>query len=419
MLTGAPRGTKDVLPSSVRAWRYVEQIMREVCREFGYREIRTPIFEHTELFQRGIGDDTDVVDKEMYTFIDRGGRSVTLRPENTAAVVRSFVENKMYGENLPFKVFYIGPMFRYDRPQAGRLRQFHQFGVEAIGSDAAVTDAECIMLAMTVLKKMGLKDLKLKINSVGCPKCRPTYRKALQDFFRPHIAEMCADCQNRIDKNPMRLLDCKEEKCKAIAVGAPKVTDYLCKNCQKHYGKVKELLTAAGVEYEEDSNLVRGLDYYTKTAFEIQYTPLGAQSAVAGGGRYDGLVEEIGGPAMSGIGFAMGMERVLIALEKQELLPKATDDLDVFAVVPDEKDLPKAFSLVNKLREAGVSADLDSMGRSFKAQMKQANRLAAKKVIILGADELSRGAVVLKNMADSKQEEVAMDKLLTAIQEEK
>jgi len=419
LLTGAPRGTKDVLPSSVRAWRYVEQIMREVCREFGYREIRTPIFEHTELFQRGIGDDTDVVDKEMYTFIDRGGRSVTLRPENTAAVVRSFVENKMYGENLPFKVFYIGPMFRYDRPQAGRLRQFHQFGVEAIGSDAAVTDAECIMLAMTVLKKMGLKDLKLKINSVGCPKCRPTYRKALQDFFRPHIAEMCADCQNRIDKNPMRLLDCKEEKCKAIAVGAPKVTDYLCKNCQKHYGKVKELLTAAGVEYEEDSNLVRGLDYYTKTAFEIQYTPLGAQSAVAGGGRYDGLVEEIGGPAMSGIGFAMGMERVLIALEKQELLPKATDDLDVFAVVPDEKDLPKAFSLVNKLREAGVSADLDSMGRSFKAQMKQANRLAAKKVIILGADELSRGAVVLKNMADSKQEEVAMDKLLTAIQEEK
>jgi len=317
LLTGAPRGTKDVLPSSVRAWRYVEQIMREVCREFGYREIRTPIFEHTELFQRGIGDDTDVVDKEMYTFIDRGGRSVTLRPENTAAVVRSFVENKMYGENLPFKVFYIGPMFRYDRPQAGRLRQFHQFGVEAIGSDAAVTDAECIMLAMTVLKKMGLKDLKLKINSVGCPKCRPTYRKALQDFFRPHIAEMCADCQNRIDKNPMRLLDCKEEKCKAIAVGAPKVTDYLCKNCQKHYGKVKELLTAAGVEYEEDSNLVRGLDYYTKTAFEIQYTPLGAQSAVAGGGRYDGLVEEIGGPAMSGIGFAMGMERVLIALEKQ------------------------------------------------------------------------------------------------------
>ena len=419
MLTGAPRGTKDVLPSSVRAWLYVEQIMREVCREFGYREIRTPIFEHTELFQRGIGDDTDVVDKEMYTFIDRGGRSVTLRPENTAAVVRSFVENKMYGENLPFKVFYIGPMFRYDRPQAGRLRQFHQFGVEAIGSDAAVTDAECIMLAMTVLKKMGLKDLKLKINSVGCPKCRPTYRKALQDFFRPHIAEMCTDCQNRIDKNPMRLLDCKEEKCKAIAVGAPKVTDYLCKNCQKHYGKVKELLTAAGVEYEEDSNLVRGLDYYTKTAFEIQYTPLGAQSAVAGGGRYDGLVEEIGGPAMSGIGFAMGMERVLIALEKQELLPKATDDLDVFAVVPDEKDLPKAFSLVNKLREAGVSADLDSMGRSFKAQMKQANRLAAKKVIILGADELSRGAVVLKNMADSKQEEVAMDKLLTAIQEEK
>jgi len=418
LLTGAPRGTKDVLPSSVKAWRYVEQVVRDVCREFGYKEIRTPMFEHTELFQRGIGDSTDVVDKEMYTFTDRGGRSVTLRPENTAAVVRSFVENKLYGENLPFKVFYIGSMFRYDRPQAGRLREFHQFGVEAIGADSAVTDAECIMLAITVLQRMGLKDLKLKINSVGCTKCRPSYRKALQDFFRPHITEMCEDCQARIDKNPMRLLDCKVETCKKFAVGAPRITDYLCEECQAHYSKVKELLTAAGVAYEEDANLVRGLDYYTKTAFEIQYNPLGAQSAVAGGGRYDGLVEEIGGPAMSGIGFAMGLERVIIALEKQGLLPKATDDLDVFAVVPDAKDLPKAFSVVNKLREAGLSADLDSMGRSFKTQMKQANRLAAKKVLIFGADELARGAVVVKNMADSKQEEVALDNLLSALQEE-
>lgn len=419
MLTGAPRGTNDILPSSIKAWRYVEQVMREVCQEFNYHEIRTPIFEHTELFQRGIGDATDVVDKEMYTFEDRGKRSITLRPENTASVVRAFVEHKLFGGALPVKVFYIGPMFRYDRPQAGRMRQFHQFGVEAIGTDAAVTDAECIMLAVTVLQKLGLKDLKLKINSVGCPNCRPVQRKVLQDYFRPHIAEMCEDCQNRIDKNPLRLLDCKDERCKKFAPNAPKITDYLCDDCKAHLAKVEELLTAAGIEYELDSTLVRGLDYYTKTAFEIQYTPLGAQSAVAGGGRYDGLVQEIGGPDMSGIGFAMGMERVLLALEKQNLLPEPMDHLDVFAVVPDGKDLPLAFSLVTKLREAGFSADIDSMGRSFKAQMKQANRMLAKKVIIFGADELTRQAVTVRDMADSSQKEVALADLLTMLKEER
>jgi histidyl-tRNA synthetase len=306
MLTGAPRGTKDILPGMVNGWRYVEQIIREACREFNYQEIRTPIFEYTELFQRGIGDGTDVVDKEMYTFTDRSGRSLTLRPENTASVVRSFVENKLYAEPMPLKVFYIGPMFRYDRPQAGRMRQFHQFGVEALGSESPVVDAEVIMLALTVLKKLGLKDLKLKINSVGCPNCRPQHRKLLQDYFRPHLSELCEDCQSRFDRSPLRILDCKVDADKPFMAGAPKITDSLCDECREHFETVKKLLTEAGVEYEVDSNLVRGLDYYTKTAFEIQYSPLGAQSAVGGGGRYDGLVDGTGRSQHAGRGLCHG-----------------------------------------------------------------------------------------------------------------
>lgn len=320
MLTTAPRGTKDILPGAVNGWRYVESVLRDVCREFNYQEIRTPIFEHTELFQRGIGDGTDVVDKEMYTFNDRSGRSITLRPENTAAVVRSFVENKLYAEPMPLKVFYIGPMFRYDRPQAGRMRQFHQFGVEAMGSPSPVVDAETILLAITVLKRLGLKDLKLKINSVGCPKCRPQHRTLLQDYFRPHLSELCEDCQSRFDRSPLRILDCKVDHDKPFMAGAPKITDSLCEECHDHFEMVKKLLDEAGVDYEVDSTLVRGLDYYTKTAYEVQYSPLGAQSAIGGGGRYDGLVEELGGPSTPGVGFAMGLERIILALEKQGLL---------------------------------------------------------------------------------------------------
>ncbi|MFA7068699.1 MAG: histidine--tRNA ligase, partial [Acidaminococcaceae bacterium] len=382
MLTGAPRGTKDILPASIMAWRYVEQVMREVCAIFDYHEIRTPMFEHTELFHRGIGDTTDVVEKEMYTFTDRGARSLTLRPENTASVVRAFVENKMYGDVAPTKLYYIGPMFRYDRPQAGRMRQFHQFGIEALGASSPIIDAEVIMLALQVLKKLGLTDLKLKINSVGCGNCRPVHRKLLQDFFRPNLQKLCRDCQNRFERNPLRILDCKVPECKQIAVGAPKITDCLCDECSEHFAKVQELLNAAGVEYEIDSNLVRGLDYYTKTAFEIQYSPLGAQSAVCGGGRYDGLVEELGGPSTPGIGFAMGMERVLLALTKQNLLPEAAENIDIFVVVPDTDNLPLAFKTLNVLRACGLPCDMDFLGRSMKAQMKQANRLKAHKVII-------------------------------------
>lgn len=413
MLTTAPRGTKDILPGAVNGWRYVESVLRDVCREFNYQEIRTPIFEHTELFQRGIGDGTDVVDKEMYTFNDRSGRSITLRPENTAAVVRSFVENKLYAEPMPLKVFYIGPMFRYDRPQAGRMRQFHQFGVEAMGSPSPVVDAETILLAITVLKRLGLKDLKLKINSVGCPKCRPQHRTLLQDYFRPHLKELCEDCQSRFDRSPLRILDCKVDHDKPFMAGAPKITDSLCEECHDHFEMVKKLLDEAGVDYEVDSTLVRGLDYYTKTAYEVQYSPLGAQSAIGGGGRYDGLVEELGGPSTPGVGFAMGLERIILALEKQGLLKSEKEAIDVFAVVPDEGGTADAFKAVMTLREAGYSCDMNQIGRSMKAQMKQADRAGARFALIFGEEERSRGAVTVRNMADSSQEEIKRSEIVS------
>lgn len=413
MLTTAPRGTKDILPGAVNGWRYVESVLRDVCREFNYQEIRTPIFEHTELFQRGIGDGTDVVDKEMYTFNDRSGRSITLRPENTAAVVRSFVENKLYAEPMPLKVFYIGPMFRYDRPQAGRMRQFHQFGVEAMGSPSPVVDAETILLAITVLKRLGLKDLKLKINSVGCPKCRPQHRTLLQDYFRPHLKELCEDCQSRFDRSPLRILDCKVDHDKPFMAGAPKITDSLCEECHDHFEMVKKLLDEAGVDYEVDSTLVRGLDYYTKTAYEVQYSPLGAQSAVGGGGRYDGLVEELGGPSTPGVGFAMGLERIILALEKQGLLKSEKEAIDVFAVVPDEGGTADAFKAVMTLREAGYSCDMNQIGHSMKAQMKQADRTGARFALIFGEEERSRGAVTVRNMADSSQEEIKRSEIVS------
>ena len=413
MLTTAPRGTKDILPGAVNGWRYVESVLRDVCREFNYQEIRTPIFEHTELFQRGIGDGTDVVDKEMYTFNDRSGRSITLRPENTAAVVRSFVENKLYAEPMPLKVFYIGPMFRYDRPQAGRMRQFHQFGVEAMGSPSPVVDAETILLAITVLKRLGLKDLKLKINSVGCPKCRPQHRTLLQDYFRPHLKELCEDCQSRFDRSPLRILDCKVDHDKPFMAGAPKITDSLCEECHDHFEMVKKLLDEAGVDYEVDSTLVRGLDYYTKTAYEVQYSPLGAQSAVGGGGRYDGLVEELGGPSTPGVGFAMGLERIILALEKQGLLKSEKEAIDVFAVEPDEGGTADAFKAVMTLREAGYSCDMNQIGRSMKAQMKQADRAGARFALIFGEEERSRGAVTVRNMADSSQEEIKRSEIVS------
>ena len=390
MLTTAPRGTKDIMPTDVNAWRYLEETMRKICAQYGYKEIRTPVFEHTELFQRGIGDTTDVVEKEMYTFTDRGNRSITLRPENTASAVRAYVEHKLSKDDAATKFYYIGPMFRYDRPQAGRLREFHQFGIEALGVVGPNVDAEIILLAVQVLHSLGLKDLKLKINSVGCPNCRPQHREKLQAFFKPNFDKLCKDCQGRYDRNPLRLLDCKHPQCHERGIGAP---------CLE--------------EYEVDHNLVRGLDYYTKTAFEIQYAPLGAQSAVCGGGRYDGLVQEISGDeARPGIGFAMGMERVLLALEKQNLLPEFDESIDAYVVCPKKENFTLAFKTAIDLRKAGFKVEYDFNGRSMKAQMKQANKFEAKQVLIFGEDEVARGAVVVRNMATSEQQEIAVNDII-------
>lgn len=415
MLTNAPRGTKDILPDTVGDWNYVEGEIRELCRRFGYSEIRTPIFEHTELFQRGIGEGTDVVDKEMYTFTDRGERSITLRPENTASAVRAYLQNKLYAQSNLVKLFYIGSMFRYDRPQAGRMREFHQFGVEALGEANPAVDAEVILLAMNLLEGLGLKDLELSINSVGCPKCRSKYRTMLQDFFRDKLEDLCEDCRSRFERSPLRILDCKKDSDKPYVADAPKITDCLCEECAEHFAKLKELLTSAGISFTHDPRLVRGLDYYTKTAFEIKYPPLGAQSAVAGGGRYDGLIEEMGGNPTPAVGFATGLERLLLALESQNLLPEKNRSVDAYVVALGEAAQAEGFKLLNSLRQQGLSAAMDFAGRSMKAQMKQANKLGAKYSVILGEDEIAEGVVMLRSMEDSSQAKVPMNQVAEKI----
>lgn len=415
MLTNAPRGTKDILPDTVGDWLFVEENIRSLCRRFGYQEIRTPMFEHTELFQRGIGEGTDVVDKEMYTFTDRGDRSITLRPENTASAVRAYLQNKLYADNALTKLFYIGSMFRYDRPQAGRMREFHQFGVEAIGESNPAVDAEIILLAMKLLQGLGLNDLELYINSVGCPTCRAKYRTMLQDFFRDKLEDLCEDCRSRFDRAPMRILDCKKDADKPYMAQAPKITDCLCDECRDHFEKLQKHLDKAGVKFSLDPRLVRGLDYYTKTAFEIKYPPLGAQSAVAGGGRYDGLIEEMGGNPTPAVGFATGLERVLLALEKQGLLPDKNRSVDVYVVALGESAQEEAFKLVMDLRDAGFSAAVDYAGRSMKAQMKQANKLGARYAAIMGEDELAEGVVMLRDMAGSEQEKVPVAEIVNKL----
>jgi len=418
MLTTGPRGTHDITPAEAASWRRVETAARTICEHYNYGEIRTPIFEHTELFLRGIGETTDVVQKEMYTFTDRGGRSVTLRPENTAAVVRSYLEQKMYADVSATKLYYIGPMFRYDRPQAGRLRQFHQFGIEANGPSGPSVDAEVIAVAVRFFASLGLSDLKLLINSVGCPKCRPQYRLQLQDFFRDKIGEFCENCQSRFDRNPMRILDCKETKCNRLSSGAPEMLESLCEECNVHFRGLREFLDAVGIEYILNPRLVRGLDYYTKTAFEIQYPFLGAQSAVCGGGRYDGLIEECGGASTPGIGFAIGLERVLLALAKQELLAASDEQAPIWVLpIGDEAKLP-AFSLLDRLRSAGFKADMDHSGRSLKAQMKQANRTNSRFVALIGEDEVREKQVTLKNMVTGEQNLLAPEAAIDHLKQE-
>lgn len=405
------RGTQDILPVDVFKWQYLEHRISEMCHLYDFKEIRTPMFEATELFLRGIGDTTDVVSKEMYTFNDRGGRSITLRPENTAAVVRSYLENKMYGDNSIHKLYYIGSMFRYDRPQAGRYREFHQFGVEVLGSSDPYVDAEVIDLAVQFLRDLGLKELTLHINSIGHIECRKEFHEKLLGFLEPKKDRLCEDCNNRLYKNPLRVLDCKNEVCKRIVDGAPRIVDCLCNDCSEKFEKLKEYLEKLGIEYVIDPLLVRGLDYYTNTAFEIMYEPLGAQSTICGGGRYDGLVNEIGGMQVPGIGFAIGMERLILALEKQNLFPCKEEENKVFVATIGEYSRCKGAEIVKRLRMKNVFAVMSLQEKSLKSLMKQADKDGYQYVLIVGDEELRKGMIILKDMINKKQENIKIENI--------
>ncbi len=417
MLTKRPRGTNDFLPEDTAKWQYIEKLLREICRQFGYAELRTPIFEETALFLRGVGDTTDIVQKEMYTFEDTGGRSLTLRPENTASAVRAYVENKLFAGQQPVRLFYMGPMFRYERPQAGRFRQFHQFGVECFGPASPAADAEVIALAWEFYRRLGLKNLELNLNSVGCPNCRPAYRQALQDFLRPHLSELCPTCQERFEKNPLRILDCKNPQCQQFLQGAPTTLDALCDECHEHFEAVQSYLHAAAIPYRLNTKLVRGLDYYTNTAFEILLSDIGAQSAVCGGGRYNGLVEELGGKATPGVGFALGMERVFSALTAQKLALPEQPGLDVFVAVLDKQAQTMAFQLACNLRQSGLAAGYDTMERSLKAQFKYADSQRAAYTLLVGGEELTRDSVVLRDMQSSEQTEQSINEIVAILKE--
>lgn len=414
-----PKGTKDVLPELSYKWRFIENAARETAEIFNINEVRTPVFEHTELFLRGVGETTDVVNKEMYTFEDKGGRSITLKPEGTAGVVRMFIENGLASTPMPLKTFYITPCFRYERPQAGRLREFHQFGVEVFGAKSAETDAEIIFAASTFLNKLGVSKTELQINSIGCRICRAEYNKALKDYFRLHLEKMCATCRARFDKNPLRMLDCKEEDCKKITANAPKILDYLCGDCKTHFEKVKRLLTAQGVKYVVNPRIVRGLDYYTKTVFEFISTDIGAQGAVCAGGRYDNLVEELGGAALPAIGFAAGIERLLLLMENTGASFPAAQKPLIYVAGMDDITRAKAFEIVAELRLNGINAEADLMERSVKAQLKYADKSGAHYVAVIGGNELAANTVNIKNMADGTQTAVNLNEIYSYLKKEK
>lgn len=411
----APRGTADILPKDVKAWQYIENKIKEICQTYHYKEIRTPLFEHTEVFQRGVGDTTDIVQKEMYTFDDRGGRSITLRPEGTAGVVRAFVQHKLYGEvNQPVKLYYFSEMFRYERPQKGRMRQLNQFGVEVIGSRDPSVDAEVIDLAMNVYRSLGLTSLKLVINSLGDLESRTKHREALIAHFTPVKAELCEDCQSRLEKNPLRVLDCKKDMNHPAMASSPSILDYLNEESRRYFEDVKKYLDLLGIEYEVDPTLVRGLDYYTHTAFEIMSNAegFGAITTLAGGGRYDGMIEEFGGPNTPAIGFGMGIERLLMALEAEGIEIPDEDGLDCFIVSVGEEADSKSVQLLHELRKNGIQADKDYQKRKIKAQLKAANRYDAKYVLIIGKEELEKNVVSLKAMATGEQRDVPLENVV-------
>lgn len=408
LITKAVKGTKDVLPGEIYKTQYIESTALDVAERFGFKEIRTPVFEHTELFQRGVGDTTDVVQKEMYTFDDKGGRSITLRPEGTAGAARSFLENGLCNETLPQKVCYLTSCYRYEKPQAGRLREFHQFGVECFGAQSPLADAEIISLANTFFKELGVKDLTLEINSIGCPTCRAEYHKALKTYFEGRKDELCDTCKDRLERNPMRILDCKSPVCSEIAKDAPVVLDYLCDECGEHFEKVKSYLNAQNIAFKVNPRIVRGLDYYTKTVFEFISESIGAQGTVCGGGRYDGLIEELGGQKTPSLGFGLGIERLMLLMEAQGCeFPKESMP-DLFIAALGEKAQLKAVEIANDMREEGFTCLYDVNGRGLRAQMKYANKLGAKYTIVLGDDEVESGIAKLKNMESGEETEIAL-----------
>ncbi len=406
------KGTNDIIENAY-IWEWVENKFRNVAEHFGFSEIRTPIFEATELFDRGVGKETDIVQKEMYTFEDKGGRSVTLRPEGTAPVMRAFVEYNLASKGLPQKFFYIGPMFRYERPQAGRLRQFHQYGIELIGSSLPIADVYTILVAIESLKAIGLENFKLKINSTGCEKCRPSYKEALKEYYKPLLDELCSDCKTRYNRNILRLLDCKRDA--EYAKSAPNILDYLCDDCKVHFEELKSLLDKLNVEYEVDPSIVRGLDYYTRTVFEIKYPLLGAQDAIIGGGRYDNLVEELGGTSTPSVGFAAGMERIILALKTEEKIPSFQDvDLYIVAVGDDQRaDVLKIAKELSKV----LRVDVDLMGRKVKSQFKNASKGNARYVLVVGEDEVRSGLYTLKRMSDGTQMRLPIDEVVKTVKD--
>ncbi|MBP5304045.1 MAG: histidine--tRNA ligase [Clostridia bacterium] len=411
LITKAPRGTQDVLPGASSEWQHIERTALSIAEDYGFREIRTPVFEHTELFQRSVGETTDVVQKEMYTFEDKGNRSITLRPEGTAGAARAVLENGLIGGALPLKVSYVTACYRYEKPQAGRLREFHQFGVEMFGASAPTADAEVIALGAAILEEFKVPNITLYINSIGCPECRKKYQEALKEYFTAHKGDLCETCLGRLERNPMRILDCKSKVCSAIAEKAPVILDYLCEECQTHFDGVQDCLKAAGIAYKIDPRIVRGLDYYTRTVFEFvsRSDALGSQATVCGGGRYDGLIEELGGPQTPALGFGMGLERLLLTLKDAGYAFPKSSVCEVYFAPMGDKAVKECFALVTQLRNGGVSAQTDVVGRGLKAQMKYADKLGARYTVVVGDNELETRKAQLKDMQTGTITEVDLD----------
>lgn len=414
----SPKGTRDMLPQDSALWQWIEQIMREEAALAGYREVRTPVFEYTELFERGVGDTTDIVQKEMYTFMDKGERSITLKPEGTAGAVRALVEHKLYAEPLPVKMYYLNnPIFRYENPQHGRLREHHQFGMECFGVPGPTADTEVILTVLTILGRLGLKDLSVNINSIGCPVCRPNYHQALKEYLGEHFDQLCPQCKERFNRNPLRVLDCKERGCQAIAKDSPSILDHLCQECEDHFGLLQQLLTNEGVPFAVDPMIVRGLDYYTKTVFEIVMQSPRGPLALCGGGRYDGLVEQIGGPSLPGVGFGIGTERIILQLGNEGITEPHASVVDVFVANIGAEAKAAAFKLSTQLRREGIKADCNHLDRSLKAQFRYADKLGVRLIVLAGGDELERGVIKIKDMKQGTEEEVQLSQLRARVAE--